>query len=182
MLQRIAIVGSPGSGKTTLARELSDSLGLSRVELDSLYHRPDWEPTPTPEFRSKVADALSADRWVVDGNYRQVSDMTQGWADTIVWPDLPRRTVTTRVARRTFRRIARREQLWNGNRESLGRALNRDPEESIIVWTWQKHPQYREMYESQLDGPLWADSTVVRLRTAREVRDWLDAAVASSSR
>jgi adenylate kinase family enzyme len=181
-MDRVAIVGSPGSGKSTLAKELSAALGLHHVELDSLFHRPDWEPTPVPEFRAKVAEALSVDRWVVDGNYRPVSDMTQGWADTIVWPDLPRRTVTTRVARRTFRRIVRREELWNGNRESVGRALNRDPEESIIVWTWQKHAQYRELYESQLDGPLWADGTVVRLQSAREVRDWLAEAVASSER
>jgi adenylate kinase family enzyme len=181
-MDRIAIVGSPGSGKTTLARELSGSLGLSRVELDSLFHQPDWEPTPVPEFRAKVAEALSVDRWVVDGNYRQVSDMTQGWADTIVWPDLSRATVVSRVIRRTSGRIVRREQLWNGNRESVQRAINPDPEKSIIVWTWQKHPQYREMFEREMQGPLWADATVVRLRTPREVRDWCADAVASSGR
>ncbi|MDX2381245.1 MAG: AAA family ATPase [Acidimicrobiia bacterium] len=180
-MKRVAIVGSPGSGKSTLAQNLALALGFEHVELDSLFHRPDWEPTPVPEFRAAVAAALSVDRWVVDGNYRPVSDITAGWADTIVWLDLSRPVVTSRVVRRTIGRIGRRAELWNGNRESLRRALSRDPEKSIIVWTWQKHAHYRELYGSQLEGPLWSGSTVVRLRTRREVRDWLAGAVASSS-
>ena len=179
-MDRVAIVGTPGGGKSTLARDLSDSLGLERVELDALYHRPGWEETPVAEFRAKVAAALSTERWVAEGNYRTVSDMTQGWADTIVWLDLSRPRVTWRVSRRTFLRILRREELWNGNRESARRALSRDPERSIIAWTWQHHARYRELYAGQLDGPLWADADVVRLRTPREVRRWRDEAVASS--
>ena len=179
-MDRIAIVGTPGSGKSALARELARSLGLVHVELDALYHRPGWEPTPVPEFRASVAAALAGDRWVVDGNYRPVSDLTQGAADTIVWLDLPRPLVTSRVAWRTFARIARREELWNGNRESLRRALSRDPERSIIVWTWQQHPRYRDLFAGQLEGGLWAHATVVRLRTRGEVRRWLADAVASS--
>jgi adenylate kinase family enzyme len=180
-MDRIAIVGSPGGGKSTLARELADEVALAHVELDGLFHQAGWKETPVPEFRARVAAALSVDRWVVDGNYRTVSDMTQGWADTIVWLDLSRPLVTSRVMRRTVERIVRRQRPWNGNRESVRRALSRDPEKSIIVWTWQQHAQYRQMYERQLDGPLWADTTVVRLRTRREVRDWLAEAVASSS-
>lgn len=179
-MDRIAIVGTPGSGKSTLARELSRSLGLLHVELDALFHRLGWEPTPVPEFRAAVADALTADRWVVDGNYRPVSDLTQGAADTIVWLDLSRPLVTSRVARRTLARIARREELWNGNRESVRRALSRDPERSIIVWTWQQHPKYRDLFEAQFEGEPWAHTRTVRLRTRGEVRRWLAEAVASS--
>jgi adenylate kinase family enzyme len=179
-MDRVAIVGTPGGGKSTLARDLERSLGLVRVELDALFHKPGWEETPVSEFRATVAEALSGGRWVVDGNYRTVSDMTQGWADTIVWLDLSRSVVTSRMMRRTLRRIWRREELWNGNRETLLRALSPDAEKSIIVWTWQRHSRYREMYENQLDGPLWSRSTIVRLRTRREVREWLAATVASS--
>ena len=56
-MDRVAIVGTPGGGKSTLADELARSLGLVRVELDALYHLPGWEETPVPEFRAKVAEA-----------------------------------------------------------------------------------------------------------------------------
>ncbi|MBT8194426.1 MAG: AAA family ATPase [Acidimicrobiia bacterium] len=38
-MERIAVVGPPGSGKTTVARELADRLHLPHIELDSIFHR-----------------------------------------------------------------------------------------------------------------------------------------------
>jgi adenylate kinase family enzyme len=171
-MERVAVVGSPGSGKSTLARALAHSLGLAHVELDALFHGSDWQPATVPAFRAAVTAALAGDGWVADGNYRPVSDLTQGGADTIVWLDLPRWQVTWRVLRRTAVRLARREQLWNGNRETLRRALSRDPEQSIIVWTWQQHPKYRALFERQAADGSWAHAEVVRLRSSRGVRSW----------
>jgi adenylate kinase family enzyme len=171
-MERVTIVGSPGSGKSTLARQLAGALDMHHVELDALFHREGWEGTPVPAFRAAVSDALDRPRWVVDGNYRQVSDLTQGRADTIVWLDLPRWQVTWRVVRRTFARIVRRETLWNGNRESLRRALSPDPERSIIVWTWQQHPRYRSLFAAQADDGSWAHAEVVRLRSSAQVRSF----------
>ena len=107
-VERVAIVGGSGSGKSTLATRLADRLDAEHVELDALFHRPNWEPTPTPEFRVKVTAALDTDRWVVAGNYSTVMDIVHGNADTIVWLDLPRWMVTLRVVRRSLGRVIRR--------------------------------------------------------------------------
>jgi len=179
-VERVAVVGSPGAGKSTLARFLAESRGLHHVELDALFHRPGWEPSPIPAFRAAVSETLERDRWVVDGNYRQVSDLTQGRADTIVWLDLPRWQVTWRVTRRTLVRIARRQPLWNGNRESLRRVLSPDPERSIVVWTWQQHPKYRSLFAAQMVDGSWAHAGVVRLRSSRQVRRWRSAVAATA--
>jgi AAA domain len=40
MPPKIAVVGTSGSGKTTVARELARRLGVPHVELDALYHGP----------------------------------------------------------------------------------------------------------------------------------------------
>jgi adenylate kinase family enzyme len=169
-MRRVAVIGSPGSGKTSIGATIAAALDAPFVELDALYHRPNWEETSVAEFRAAVADALDGPRWVVDGNYRQVADIAQGGADTIVWLDLPRWLVTSRVARRSLGRIVTRERLWHGNRETLGNVLSRDPARSIVAWTWQQHPKYRERYEAQLGERIWSHATVVRLRTRREIR------------
>lgn len=72
-MDRIAIVGSPGSGKTTLARALADRLDLSHVELDALFHQPGWEPLPDADFIAAVESATAAERWVTCGNYQRIS-------------------------------------------------------------------------------------------------------------
>jgi adenylate kinase family enzyme len=66
--QRIAVVGTTGSGKTALARRVSRQLDIPHVELDALYWGPHWAPAPTEVFRQRAAQALSGDAWVVDGN------------------------------------------------------------------------------------------------------------------
>ena len=63
------MVGNSGSGKSTLARGLAARLGVPFLELDSVYHQPGWEPLAEDEFQRLVTQRVSADGWVVDGNY-----------------------------------------------------------------------------------------------------------------
>jgi len=45
-MSRIAVIGSPGAGKSTLARKLGQALGLEVHHLDRLYWQPGWVETP----------------------------------------------------------------------------------------------------------------------------------------
>ena len=83
--------------------------------------------------------------------------------------DLPRHLVLRQIVRRTTRRVVRREELWNGNRERLGAVLNPDPHRSIIRWAWTRHGMYRERYATRIADPRWAGLAVVRLRSRAEV-------------
>lgn len=88
------------------------------VELDSIFHQPNWEPLPVPQLRAAVAAIVAADAWVIDGNYSAVRDLVWARADTVVFFDLPRRMVMRQVGWRTARRATTGAELWNGNRES----------------------------------------------------------------
>ena len=85
--RRIAVVGTSGSGKTTLAHRLAERLGIPHVELDALHWGPNWTPVAADLFRERVAQALSGEAWVVDGNYSRVRDIIWTRADTLVWLD-----------------------------------------------------------------------------------------------
>ena len=170
MAPKIAVIGTSGSGKTTVARELARRLGVPYVELDALFHGPGWSETPVEEFRRRLAAATDGGAWVVDGNYdSRLGDLVLRRADTVVWLDLPLRVALSRVTRRTIRRIRTGEELWNGNRESWrGGFIGW---ESMFVWTIRSHIRRRRELAPRLAGHPGLE--VVRLRSAREVESYL---------
>ena len=94
-------MGSPGSGKSTFARRLSQITDIPVVSLDALYWKPGWKPSDAAEFEARVADAVRLPRWIIDGDYTWWGgDIRRGAADAVVWFDLPRRTSMIGVASR----------------------------------------------------------------------------------
>ncbi len=116
---RVWIVGGPGCGKSTLARELAERRGIEPVTLDAFFWGPDWTPVPTKEFLARVDGELAADRWIVDGQFAASVEAFAHRADCVVWTDPPLRVTWPRLLRRTLRRWIRREELWGGVRETL---------------------------------------------------------------
>ena len=166
--RRIAVYGPSGSGKTTLGRQLGKLLDLPVVELDAIHHLPNWQERPLDEFREIVTSKLDGyeDGWVCDGNYGGVREFVLGRADTVVWLRLPFHVVYWRLLTRTIVRSWRREELWNGNRESFRLAFfSRD---SILLWGishWRDHHKHFER-----DLARYAHTDDVRiLRSPREV-------------
>lgn len=170
--RRIAIVGSTGSGKTTMARRLAEALTLPHVELDSLFWGPDWTPSEREEFRRRVTESLSGDCWVADGNYySSAHDLVWKRAETIVWLDLPLPVVLLSLARRTLRRIVRREELWQGNRERLHHVFARD---NLFLWAIKTQPRHRERYGALLSGSTEHEHlTVIHLQSRAAADRWL---------
>jgi adenylate kinase family enzyme len=168
-VRRVAIVASAsGNGKTTLGRELARRLNVPFVEMDALVHGPNWVETPNDELRRIVEPILAREGWVVDGSYRgKLGDLVLRSADVVVWLDQPIAVWLPRLVRRTWRRIRRREALWNENRETLRNVLF--GRESLLVWSFRQHFRRRRIYPAEL-----APYKVVRLRSPREVERWLD--------
>ena len=169
-MPKIVVVGTSGSGKTTVARELARRHGVPHVELDALFHGPNWAETPAEEFRRRVAAATDGDGWVVDGNYEsKLGDLVLGRADTVVWLDLPLRVALARVTRRTVGRIRTGEELWSGNRESWRGGFF--GWESMFVWTIRSHLRNRRVRPGRFERH--PNLRIVRIRSAREVESYL---------
>ncbi len=176
IVRRVSVVGTSGSGKSTVARQLADILSVPYLELDAVHHQPGWEELPTDEFRRIVAARAAAGGWVIDGNYGRVRDLVWARADTVVWLDLPKRTVMRQVVWRTLRRVALRRELWNGNRERWRNFFTWNPEQSVISWAWHKHAPDRARYAAAAASPASAHLRFVRLTSRRDVARFLAAA------
>ena len=171
-MQRINVVGTSCSGKTTLATELARRLDLPYVELDALFWGPHWAPVPGDLFRRRVAVAASPDRWVLDGGYSPVRDLIWSRADTVVWLDYPMPIVLWRWARRLVSRVRSGKEFWpgTGNRETLRHAFQRD---GLLVWILRTHHRRRRTMTAQLAAS--PHLRQVRLSSPAETERWLRA-------
>ncbi|MCW4011613.1 MAG: adenylate kinase [Candidatus Bathyarchaeota archaeon] len=169
-MQRVVVVGTSCSGKTTVGACISERLGLPHVELDSIHWAPNWTEIPNEEFREKVAKVTERDSWVVDGNYRVIRDILWGRADTIVWLDLPFRIVFWRSIKRTVTRIITGKELWNGNVEHWDALLGPEGMPKWVIKTyWKRKKEFPELFAS----PEYSHLEVVHLRTQAEIDTWL---------
>jgi adenylate kinase family enzyme len=174
-MDRIVIIGSTGSGKTTLARELSRLVDAPHIELDALHWEPKWTEADDEIFRARVGEAVSAERWIVDGNYGVVRDIVWRRADCIVWLNYGLGLVLARLLRRTARRVVTAEPCCNGNRESLWLTFSK---ESILLWALRTHGRRKRELPALLAERALAGTTIVVHQTPAETKAWLrDAAL-----
>ncbi|MBW4077047.1 MAG: hypothetical protein HIU84_00755 [Acidobacteria bacterium] len=99
-MQRIAIVGSPGSGKTRLARAMSERTGIALISLDHKYWKPGWRETPDEQWRAIHTELTLRDRWIMDGTYVDTIDDRLDMADTVISLQYRRARCMLRVLRR----------------------------------------------------------------------------------
>ncbi|WP_025272276.1 hypothetical protein [Haloglycomyces albus] len=169
-MKRVSIVGCSGSGKSTVARRLSDVLNAPHIELDALHWGPDWSAASPEELSDQVRRATNADAWIVDGNYQsKIGTLVWQRADTVVWVNPPRWRVMWRCLSRTVRRVATGQELWNGNRESWDGLKIWRGEQSFLGWVWASYARNQERYEAAMTDPQNAGLTFHRLRTPKDV-------------
>jgi adenylate kinase family enzyme len=165
---RIAVIGPSGSGKTRLASELATRLGVPHIEIDALFHGPNWQSVELDVLRERVDGATSGDSWVSDGTYHQlIGELVLERAETIAWLDLPVRLVVWRLLRRTYVRKKHDVELWHGNREGPWLEILR-----YLAW-----PALKRGFGNRLKLPaLFARHPhlrVYRLRSDRAVREFV---------
>ena len=173
LVQRVSVVGNSGSGKSTFARRLAARGGVPYVELDAIFHQPEWAELELDEFRRLVAAQVAERGWVIEGNYAAVQDLVWARANTVVWLDFGRAIVMWRVVTRTVGRVLTRRDLWNGNREPWSNLFSTDPQRSIIAWSWKEHARYRVRYRSASEDPTLVHLRFVRLGSPRAARRFL---------
>ncbi|MGH3252017.1 MAG: topology modulation protein [Trebonia sp.] len=162
-MDRIAIIGCGGSGKSHLGRALGSALGIKPVHLDALYYDQDWKPLAQEQFADLQRDLVAAPRWIIDGNYASTMPIRLQTADTVIFLDLPGRLCLWGILQRRLRHHGGQHQAigvydritWNFIRYILG-------------YRRQMAPRVRKLIADHAGGV-----PVIVFRNRRAVRNYL---------
>jgi adenylate kinase family enzyme len=163
-VQRVAIIGTGGAGKSTLARRMGERLGIEVLHLDHLFWQPGWEATPSERWRALQGRFVACDRWIMDGNYVNSMPVRVAAADTVVFVDLPRRTTILRAVRRWWRH--RGEDV-----QAFGCPERVDWE--FLWWMWRFPRDTRPRLLATLAEHAGVGTRVVMLRSPSDVERFL---------
>jgi adenylate kinase family enzyme len=165
-VQRVAIVGPGGAGKSTFAVALGERTGLPVFHLDRSFWKPGWVETDRDEWRQRQRELLAGDRWIADGNYGGTFDERFARADTVIVVMRPRLACVASAVGRTVRHHGRAVQA-DGCPERFEREFYR--------WIWN----YRRDSRPRLDEALRRHGhlAVVELTSRPAMRRYLDGLV-----
>lgn len=164
-MNRIILIGSGGAGKSTLARQLAQTLELPMYHLDALFWKPNWQPVDKEEQIKVQHDLTKQPKWIIDGNYGSTVDIRLQAADTVIFLDMPRTLCL-------YRAIKRRIQYRRTSRPDMGAGCSEKLDIAFLRWIWnfpkQKSP---ELY--QKINRFAHEKQVIILKSPKQVQQFL---------
>jgi len=127
---RIMVMGSSGSGKSTIAKRLGELTGLPVVHLDSISWLPGWVEAPKDQFEQRLREIVQSEAWIIDGNYRSwaLAERLER-ADTIIFLDFSRTICLLRAFKRRI--------MYHGKtRPDMGEGCNERITWWLVKWIW----------------------------------------------
>ncbi|NAW88537.1 shikimate kinase [Photobacterium halotolerans] len=166
-MKRINIVGTSGSGKTTVGRMLAAKLGFPYLEMDAMFWKPNWQQSTDEEFFLKLEHALSQETWVLDGNYNRTAPIKWASVDTVIWVDYSFARTLYQAVKRAFIRSVSKQELWNkaGNVETFSKSFF--SKDSVILWTLKTYKSNRVRYTEMFNDPKYSHIKLVRVTSPK---------------
>ncbi len=88
-MERIIVIGCPGSGKSTFSRALQKITRIPLYHLDMMNWNSDRTTVAKAVFRERLSDTIQKEQWIIDGNYGSTIEMRLQACDTVFFLDYP---------------------------------------------------------------------------------------------
>lgn len=158
-MERIMIIGCGGAGKSTLARQLGEKLNLPVVHLDKLFWRPGWEHISREEFDVLHREALTGEKWIMDGNFDRTMAERIRYCDKVIYLDFSRFACLMGVAKRIL-------TTYGKVRPDMGEGCPERVDWEFLQWVWNFNQNKREKIYRLLNETEGIEKIVLKNRRA----------------
>ena len=86
-INKIAVIGGSGTGKSTLAKNLGKILNLPVYHIDAMHHLENWVSRDKDERDRMILEKANKPKWVIDGTYKATLEERVKKADMIIFLD-----------------------------------------------------------------------------------------------
>ncbi|XMB72083.1 AAA family ATPase [Mycoplasmatota bacterium WC30] len=88
-MEKILIIGCPGSGKSTCSKILSKLLNYPILHLDRIFHIDNYHQITREELKNKILQFQNQnEKYIIDGNYTGTLELRLESADTLIYLDI----------------------------------------------------------------------------------------------
>ena len=148
--KKILVLGCPGSGKSTFARQLQEKTGLPLIHLDNVWWRGDGTHISREAFDRALAGLLAGEKWIMDGDYSRTYEVRVRAADTVIFLDYDEETCMAGIMARVGQDrpdmpwtentvdpelVAMVQNYARDNRPTVYALLDKYPEKQAVVFT-----------------------------------------------
>ncbi|MCL6604602.1 MAG: DNA topology modulation protein [Paenibacillus sp.] len=167
-MNRVLVLGSGGSGKSTLSQNLSKILHLPVIHLDKHFWKPNWVPTPNDEWDKVVESFTMKEQWIIDGNYSRTMDIRISRADLIIYLDMPRWLCMYRI-------LKRRVMYHKKSRPDMNEECPEKIDFEFIKWVWNYRKRSRIKTIEKLElVQAKNQKQIIIVKTQKQVKELID--------
>ena len=102
-IKKISIIGGSGTGKTTLAINLSKELELPSYHIDAINYSDNWEKRDKSIRDKEILEIVKEEKWIIDGTYKDTLKSRLENADLVVYLDYTSLSQVVGVLKRYFK-------------------------------------------------------------------------------
>ena len=88
-MNKIIVIGCPGSGKSTFSKSLHNVTGIPLFHLDMMFWNGDKTTVEKSVFLERLISIMDQNEWIIDGNYGGTMELRMMACDTIIFLDYP---------------------------------------------------------------------------------------------
>ena len=171
-MKRVLVIGTTGSGKTTMARKVAEIIDGTALDIDDFLWQPGWVQRPKEEMLAMLVEPLSQERWTLSGNNRKNRDFYWSRADTVIWLNYSFWVVFSRLLMRTIKRVVMKEEVMPGCVETFhSQFLSKD---SLLVWFFKTYWHRKKDYRKAINEDKYQHLTVLEFRHPRQAKQFLE--------